>query len=463
MRENVRMAASKNETIRMGIGDVDKANVENTDLPDDTDAIPPWSGSNGHCSGDGVKGGIMPCNLLHCMENRSCMPLRVCHILFNTVGKLPPVFNELTSLSSRGCEAVVLEVMNRNESSAEALTLPGITIHRMVPGLGRLSSRQGRLLKLARFVEYFVRSTIFTLRQDCNVYVAHDLPAVLPGLIASRLRGRPLVYNAHELWSETNGMSAPFPTLWRRLERVVCPRVDAIIAPEANRARIYHEEYGAKALPVVAANCPPYREVSRGTALRDFLAGKGVNAETIVLYQGIFDPSRRLDRLVEAMRFLPETVALVIMGRGSEMQEKSIKEKIRSCMLDSRVIFHPFVAYSQLAEVTASADIGVLLYTNDCRNNFYCAPNKLYEYLHAGLPVVTSNFPGLSEIVEPLNLGACVDPEDPEKIAIGIRTLLDNDRRKEISKHAIRVSQEKFHWDLEFEKILTLYESLKTA
>jgi glycosyltransferase involved in cell wall biosynthesis len=405
----------------------------------------------------------MPANLLHCVDIRSAMTLRICHILFNTVGKLPPVFNELTSLSSHGCEAVILEVVNENETDAGALRLPGVTIRSMSPRLRRVSSTQGRGLKLVRFIEYFARAFVFAMKQDCDLFVAHDLPAVLPCFLAARLKRRPLVYNAHELWSETNGMSAPFPALWRLLERFYCPRVDAIISPEANRARIYLEEYGARALPVVVANCPPFRPLPRGDELRTFLAAQQRSADVLVLYQGIFDASRRLDRLVEAMRYLPDEVALVIMGRGSEEQRSAIDAVIRECGLEARVAFHPFVPYERLAAVTASADIGVLLYANDCRNNYYCAPNKLYEYLHAGLPVVTSNFPGLIDVVETLELGACVNPDSPEDIARGIAFLLDGERRKEITNRAIAISAEKFHWDREFEKILTLYRSLKSA
>ena len=463
MQGNVRMAVSTNEKIRMENSDADKVNAENTDLPDDTDAI---ADTGLRVRRNGIpdwKRGIMLCILLHCMENRPCMALRICHILFNTVGKLPPVFNELISLSSSGCEAIVLEGVNENEAATEALVLPGIAIHRLIPGLRRLSSQQGRLLKLARFIEYFARAFTFAMRQRCDVYVAHDLPAVLPGLLAARFKRRPLVYNAHELWSETNGMSAPFPGLWRLLERFYCPRVDAIISPEANRARIYQEEYGARALPVVVANCPPFRPLRRGNVLRAFLTAKQVHADVLVLYQGIFDASRRLDRLVEAMRYLPESVALIIMGRGSEEQRSAIDAAIGDFGLEARVLFHPFVPYEQLTEVTTSADIGVLLYANDCRNNYYCAPNKLYEYLHAGLPVVTSNFPGLTAIVETLELGACVNPDSPEDIARGIALLLDGERRKEITNRAIALSAEKFHWGREFEKILTLYRSLKPA
>ncbi len=215
------------------------------------------------------------------------------------------------------------------------------------------------------------------------------------------------------------------------------------------------------ALPVVAANCPPSSLRSPATTLlRDSLAQQGCKPEVVILYQGIFDPSRRLDHLIAAMELLPATVALVIMGRGSAEQKDSLEALRQSLGLQRRVFFHPFVPYDRLAAYTRSADIGVLLYTNDCRNNFYCAPNKLYEYLHAGLPVVTSAFPGLEAVVDGFQLGICVDPESPADIAQGLSRLLDEDTRKLISNRAIRISREIFNWEVEFERILKLYFSL---
>ncbi|MBL0176244.1 MAG: glycosyltransferase family 4 protein [Ignavibacteria bacterium] len=388
------------------------------------------------------------------------MPITTCHILFNTVHKLPPLYNELVQLSARGEAATVYEVTNHDEQSAPPPDLPGVTFHRVSLGLRRVTTRQSRVAKLLRFVEYVFRAFIFAVKQDCDILVAHDLPAVLPAYVAARLRRRPVVYNAHELWSETNGMSAPFPALWARVDRFFCPRVDAMIAPEPNRARIYMEEYGAPALPVVAANCPLFTPLPATTLLRDSLAQQGFTPEIIVLYQGIFDPSRRLHHLIAAMELLPATVALVIMGRGSAEQQDALEALRQSLGLQRRVFFHPFVPYDRLAAYTRSADIGVLLYTNDCRNNFYCAPNKLYEYLHAGLPVVTSAFPGLEAVVDGFQLGICVDPESPADIAQGLSRLLDEDTRKLISNRAIRISREIFNWEVEFERILKLYFSL---
>jgi glycosyltransferase involved in cell wall biosynthesis len=388
------------------------------------------------------------------------MPITTCHILFNTVHKLPPVYNELVQLSARGDVTAVYEVVNHDEHSAPAPDLPHVTFHRASLGLRRISARQDRLAKFLRFIEYVIRAFIFAVKQDCDILVAHDLPAVLPAYVAARLRRRPIVYNAHELWSETNGMSAPFPALWARLERYFCPRVNAMIAPEPNRARIYKEEYGATAPPIVVANCPPFLALPATTLLRDYLAQQGCKPEIVVLYQGIFDQSRRLDHLIAAMELLPATVALVIMGRGSAEQKDSLEALRQSRNLQHRVFFHPFVSYGRLAAYTRSADIGVLLYTNDCRNNYYCAPNKLYEYLHAGLPVVTSAFPGLQAIVQQFQLGSCVNPESPADIAKGIEQLLDTDTRKVITDRAIKISREKFNWDVEFEHVLKLYISL---
>jgi len=119
------------------------------------------------------------------------------------------------------------------------------------------------------------------------------------------------------------------------------------------------------------------------------------------------------------------------------------------------------VPYNELVPFTASADIGILLYRNDCRNNYYCAPNKLFEYLMMGLPIIAANYPGMLPIVEGEGVGLCVDPESPGEIAAAVNRLAaDPDRRKQMRENGLEVSKSRYNWEIESAPLLQLYESI---
>jgi glycosyltransferase involved in cell wall biosynthesis len=125
------------------------------------------------------------------------------------------------------------------------------------------------------------------------------------------------------------------------------------------------------------------------------------------------------------------------------------------------VVVLPRVPYHELAPWTASADVGILLYRNDCRNNYYCAPNKLFEYMMMGLPVIAPRFPGMTKLVEGEGVGLCVDPQEPAQIAAAANRLAgDAGLRARMRANALRLSLERYNWQKEFEPLLGAYRAL---
>jgi glycosyltransferase involved in cell wall biosynthesis len=383
-------------------------------------------------------------------------------MLFNTVDALPPLRNELHTLSREGWSTLVVELAYGHGSS-DAEELSHVERRRLPVALRSLSTRQSsRFLKLLRYGEYTARAFRAVLFCRSPLVVAHDLTALVPAFLACRLAGKRIVYNAHELQGESGAGVVPFPPLWRWLDRRLCRRVDAMIVPEANRARIYRDEYGARD-PLVVPNVPLRRDVAPSPELRAFLASRGVEADVIVLYQGLIDPSRNIHVLVDAMASVPAGVVLVLLGGGDAQYLQALEERARACGVEPRVLIHPRVPYAEVAAITAAADAGVLLYRNDSRNNYYCAPNKLYEYMHAGLPVITSDFPGLRALVEGNDIGICVDPEDAAAVAAAITALSDPSRRAEMCERSLRLARESYHWDAVSAAMLSLYSSLASG
>jgi glycosyltransferase involved in cell wall biosynthesis len=392
-------------------------------------------------------------------------PARVCMVTYgDSAASLPPLLHEGQSLASSGFQVDLLHSDAAPFSADQHV--PGFRSHRFplrIRGAFRtLQARApanrgiGAIQRLLSYGEFILKATVAAYRMRADVYEAHDLPALLPTLLAARLRGKPLIYRANELFSETHAQ-VRFAGFWRGLERLLVPRCDEVVTPEEHRSRIYRNEYGAKKEPLTVRNCPPYQPPLESTRLRDELQRRGVAFSTIALYQGLVDSMRCIEELAEATRSFGEGVVLVVLGKGFGSWSDP---QARLSGYD-RLLWLPRVPHHELARYTASADMGILLYRNNCRNNYYCAPNKLFEYMMMGLPVIAPSFPGIVPIVEGGNVGLCVDPARPEQIAAAVNELARApEARRQMKENGLRLTRERYNWETEFAPLLERYRAL---
>ncbi|MEM1043956.1 MAG: glycosyltransferase [Bacteroidota bacterium] len=250
-------------------------------------------------------------------------------------------------------------------------------------------------------------------------YHASDL-YVLPALAAAAKRhGARLVLDARELYPHVDATAGkPWATqVWSALERRYLPRTDAVLTVNDSIADRMAETYGI-ARPVVTHNVPERQTVERTDTLRDLL---GIPAERkIVLYQGLVRAGRGLRTLVDALRDVPEA-HLVVIGDGPN---KHAVVGRASSHLPGRAHFLPHTPPGDLLHLTASADLGVHIPRPITLSIYLALPNKLFEYLMAGLPVVVADIPEMKRVVEGHEVGLTVDPRDRDAVAEAIRRAL---------------------------------------
>jgi len=379
---------------------------------------------------------------------------------------LPPMYHEATSLAKNGAE-VMIACWETDDSTPRTERLAeGMTLRRMpFPSLRFFQKRFGispsnKLVAAAQYVvtytEYVVRGSLMGWRADADLYEAHDLPTLLPMVLASFLRRRKLIYRAHELYPEMHAR-VKFAFIWKMLERLLVPHADLVITPEPNRSAIYQREYHARSSPLTVMNCPPFQEPFVSSVLRDALRQKGVEGETIVLYQGLFDNSRCIREMIAAASEFHQGIVLVLMGGGFH-EWRNPDQFIEG---RTNIVAMPRVTYHDLAAYTASADIGLLFYRNDCRNNYYCAPNKVHEYMMMGLPMVTVDYPGIRALVEREGIGLCVNPEDPHAIAAAVNSIAsDKGIYRNMRANCLRAARERYNWEHEFQALKLAYGTL---
>lgn len=286
---------------------------------------------------------------------------------------------------------------------------------------------------------------------------ATSLPALLR---FQRLHGGRTVYDSRDLYVDArslSGMAAPWKWLLGGLERRWARRCDAVLTVNDGYARILARRFGIATPPVVRNT--PARYV-RPTPPPDLLRERLGLPPTVpvVLYQGGLMSERGIEQGMEAILHVPDAV-LVLMGFGSGSEE--ILRLAREPRYVDRVRAVEPAQPSELLDWTASSDVMLMAIQPTTLNHRYTTPNKLWEAIAAGVPVVASDLPGMAPIVRERGCGELVDPTEPADIARGIRAILDLPRdRRDALRDRCLAAAETYSWERQTETLFDLYGRL---
>lgn len=243
----------------------------------------------------------------------------------------------------------------------------------------------------------------------------------------------PLVYWASELSCAVR--QAPF----RRYERLVAPRLAGLVMNNPDRVRILKERMKRDVPSIMIPNTEtrlPEGHVFERAPAREMFKEHNPDVRVILIYMGIVSHKQAVLDLIEALPLVPEHIGLAFpKDVGDPAYLAKIEEAVKRLGLERRVIHPAWVPYDKTAELAASGDIGVALLRVNDLNTKYCASGKLYRYLSAGLPVIASNLPALSDVVLEANMGVVCDEDSREDIARAIMELADDARRKELARN----------------------------
>jgi glycosyltransferase involved in cell wall biosynthesis len=296
-------------------------------------------------------------------------------------------------------------------------------------------------------------------RYRADIYHAHDLNNLEVAYRAAQKTGAKLVYDAHELFPEmANRWVRLRKRYWSRLEGRLLPRVDLAITVNEliaeEMARRYHVQP-----PLVVLNCPDppptFDPNTRYDLIRERL---GLPATTpIVLYQGWMSEGRGLENLVRAATLLQDEAVVVFMGYGDY---QAALERLAGEGANGRVRFLPAVPQRDLLAYCASADVGVIPYQAVDLNNYYTSPNKLFDFIQAGLPIVASDLPYLRKVIVGDDLGVVVRLDRPEDYAAAINSVLALPDRAAQLRANLRRAAPSYTWAAQAAKLVEAYNAL---
>ncbi len=316
----------------------------------------------------------------------------------------------------------------------------------------KLSSRKlskNLFVQVLKYFEFIYRVTLFYRKKDIKMINIHAIALLPLGILLKYLYGAKLVYDTHELETETDGENGLRKKLAKFMEKSLIKKSDLIFVVSENIADWYKNEYDIQR-PVVVKNAPRLIDAKKTNHFRENL---GIKDESIiVLYQGGLSKGRGVDLLLEAFKKRKDDkVVIVFMGYGELEQEiKTARDE------QNNIFFHPAVAPEIVLDYTSSADLGIHMIQNTCLNHYYCMPNKLFEYAMAGLPVIVSNMKEMRELVEKYDMGIVVFDDKIESMNNAIDKILELDI-KQMKQNARRCAEEN-SWEEQEIKMINEYE-----
>lgn len=288
------------------------------------------------------------------------------------------------------------------------------------------------------YAEYNFRLFLLLLFSRSTLLFSNDLDTLLPNYLAARIRRKKLVYDSHEYYTEVPELMARprVRAVWSAIECWVFPRLKNVITVNKSIATAYQERYGITVR--VVRNIPMPRHLAPAPSRRELGLPQG---KRILVLQGAgINVDRGAEEAVLAMRELPECMLLVIGGGDAWPVLQALVKEHR---LEERVQLLGRMPYERMMDHTRNADLGLTLDKDTNLNYRFSLPNKLFDYLHAGIPVLATDLPEVAGIVRAYDCGIVLPHAGPTEVAAAVSGLFaDTDRWNALRANATFAARE---------------------
>lgn len=283
-------------------------------------------------------------------------------------------------------------------------------------------------------------------KENPDIVHCNDLSTLMTGYYYKKYNNKiKLIYDAHELFVEMSKRTIR-KNYWHYIEKKVLPCADEIIMPEINRARYFSNKYKLERNITIIPNFPKKTKIKKSNQIEKKIIQ--TYGKTKILYIGDMHRDRYVEQIIKAFKYMNEDFVCILIGRIKKKFKKKLELVIKDNKLNIKVFLLDPVDNNQVIDYINSSDIGILFYKNSNLNNYYCAPNKLFEFLACGKPVITNSFPGLIEVVEKNKWGICLDKINEYSISNAIKNM--NTQEYEIKS--------RYFWHTIEERFLKLYK-----
>lgn len=308
------------------------------------------------------------------------------------------ILKEIGALISSGYKVSGIGVISNEETKKSS-----VPFEQDITSI-RLKSREMKLLPktLRHFIslcEFASKVLPLAISQKPNFIHCHDALMLPIGVAVKVLVKAKLIYDAHELESDRNGITLLQGWLTFFVEKVLWWSVDALITVSPSIDMWYQEKIGPKRSviilnsPIISRHAPHKRDYLR----KKFLIPK---EQKIFIYVGLFGPNRGIELITKAFALSTITSHVIFLGYGNMAGE--LKEL---AAIHPNIHVHAAVPHSDVVSIVQSADFGLCLIENISLSDYYCLPNKLFEYCFSNVPVLASDFPDIRAVILDYKIG----------------------------------------------------------
>jgi len=305
----------------------------------------------------------------------------------------------------------------------------------------------------------------------CNDYPLLDTAVYLK----SQYKGSKLIYDCHEIYIETLNQFFPtsgFKSIYGKIlinlnkylhsvkEKKLARKVDLLVTV-SDTIKNYLCEKLDITNAITLRNCPTLGIVkSKKNLLRESL---GLSSDTFLfLYQGTLNPGRGIEKMIESSIFFEDNVHLIIIGDGPNREQfESMAMKYKA----SNIHYLGQIPFSELLDYIGSADIGALFIQPINKSKEFCLPNKLFEYMASGIPLLTNGLHEFKSIINECNCGVTILDDRPDEIAKTINELAKKENKSYLEKLGSKgreIYEKKYHWEKEVVNLTNAINILKT-
>jgi glycosyltransferase involved in cell wall biosynthesis len=294
---------------------------------------------------------------------------------------------------------------------------------------------------------------------------ANDLPTLYPAyIISKRLRAK-LIFDSHEIYTETINQFFPrdkkglkgFITKmliksmrWhgRQVEKKIFPKIDEFITVNESLLNYFKKRYAIKNSTIIM-NLPNLNDYNSANKKVDFRNKFNWQENSLILiYQGALNEGRGLNLIIQTIKNLDDRFKLIILGNGTLKDD--LVQLSQDLDLSDRIKFFDAVNLKELPSHTKGADIGINLLEPFNLSKKLASPNKLFEYIHTGIPIVASDTIENRKVIEKFSIGMCCY-NNIDEISKAVLDVSEKDYKTNLN-----VAKEKFSWELQESKLLRI-------
>lgn len=304
------------------------------------------------------------------------------------------------------------------------------------------------------YLEFHVRLSFFLLRNKANLLFSNDLDTLLPNYLISKLYKSKLIYDSHEIFCEVPELIAtPFKKkIWLSLEKSIVSKLKHCITVNLSIANWFKEKYGVTFHVIRNIGI-----VSNDILIRSRNELGIPNDKKMILIQGAgINIERGAEEVVEAMQFLNEVI-LYIIGSGDVIEQLKLESKQKK--LQDKIVFIDKIPANELANYTANADLGLTLDKDTNLNYRFSLPNKVFDYINAGIPILSTKLPELENLITKYQIGFFIDNHEPKHIAEIINKVL-NSQDYNTYKINTQLAKKENSWEIEKQVLINLIQCL---